>query len=424
MGQRWVQFRSFGRPAKLLMINQFGINLGFYMLMPYLANHLSAKLLLASWLVGLILGVRNFSQQGMFAVGGSLADRWGYKPMILAGCGLRTVGFVLLGLVDSVPALIAGAAATGVAGALFNPAVRAYLAADAGPRRVEAFAAFNVFYQAGILLGPVVGLALTTVDFRLTCLSAAAVFAVLTVVQWRALPPRRTVGAGDGGVVADVTRSWRQVLSNRSFMLFTAAMAGSYVLSFQVYLALPLAIRRGSADPAEESAAVAVMFAASGLLSVLAQMKVTAWCRQRWTPPQSLVRGLALLAAAFAVPATAGSWPPGLVASAVTAGLLIAVATMIAYPFEMDTIVALSGGHRVATHYGVYQTVCGAAIAIGNLVAGAAFDAGRGGAAAAVSWLGFVVVGVACAVAVRQLSRRGLLEARTVEEPALAAGSR
>jgi MFS family permease len=120
------------RSVQLLMVNQFTINLGFFMLMPYLAQHLSGTLGLAGWLVGLVLGVRNFSQQGMFLVGGTLADRLGYKPMIVAGCVLRTAGFATLGLIDSVPALLAASAATGLAGALFNPAVRAYLAADAG----------------------------------------------------------------------------------------------------------------------------------------------------------------------------------------------------------------------------------------------------------------------------------------------------
>jgi len=188
-----IRFQSFGRPAQVLMVNQFSINIGFYMLMPYLAMHLSLGLGLAGWLVGLILGVRNFSQQGMFLLGGMLADRFGYKPLIIAGCALRTVGFATLGLVDSVPALLVGAAATGFAGALFNPAVRAYVAADAGERRVEAFALFNVFYQSGILLGPLIGLALATAGFRLTCTVAAVIFAVLTVIR---SPHHRTAHAG------------------------------------------------------------------------------------------------------------------------------------------------------------------------------------------------------------------------------------
>ena len=123
-----------GRTADRRLIGTRGL------LIPYVADHLSAGLGLTTWLVGLVLGLRNFAQQGMFLPGGSLADRFGYKPLIVAGCALRTVGFALLGLVDSVPALVVASAATGFAGALFNPAVRAYLAADAGPQRVEAFA--------------------------------------------------------------------------------------------------------------------------------------------------------------------------------------------------------------------------------------------------------------------------------------------
>lgn len=85
-----TQWRSFPPAVQLLMVNQFTINVGFYMLMPYLATHLAGDLGLAVWLVGLVLGVRNLTQQSMFLIGGSLADRFGYKPMIVAGCALRT----------------------------------------------------------------------------------------------------------------------------------------------------------------------------------------------------------------------------------------------------------------------------------------------------------------------------------------------
>ncbi len=118
-------FTGFCWPSRLLMINQFGINFGFYMLMPYLAGYLAGPLGLAAWAIGLVLGVRNFSQQGMFIIGGTLADRWGYKPLIVSGCVLRTAGFGLLAFADTLPAMLIASAATGFAGALFNPAVRA-----------------------------------------------------------------------------------------------------------------------------------------------------------------------------------------------------------------------------------------------------------------------------------------------------------
>ncbi|MFF7310793.1 MFS transporter [Streptomyces sp. NPDC008137] len=423
-----TQVRSYDRSVQLLMVNQFTINLGFYMLMPYLAAHLSGTLGLAGWIVGLVLGVRNFSQQGMFLVGGTLADRLGYKPMIVAGCVLRTLGFATLGLVDSLPALLAASAATGLAGALFNPAVRAYLAADAGERRVEAFALFNVFYQAGILLGPLVGMVLTGVDFRITCLVSAGIFALLSVVQIRALPARRAEdtkrqdNAGSQGVLAQ----WRGIIANRPFLLFSLAMIGSYVLSFQVYLALPLEVRRLGGDGESGTTAVALLFAVSGLSTILGQTRVTAWCKARYEPGQALVRGLAvmglafvplLLATAIPVPKSGiGLWllaavPPTL------AALLLAVGTMIAYPFEMDTIVRLSGDRLVATHYGLYNTICGVGITIGNLGTGAALDAARAAGMPALPWITLSVLGLACAAALYGLHRTGRLAAPPASEP-------
>jgi MFS family permease len=423
-----TQVRSYERSVQLLMVNQFTINLGFYMLMPYLAAHLSGTLGLAGWIVGLVLGVRNFSQQGMFLVGGTLADRLGYKPMIVAGCVLRTLGFATLGLVDSLPALLAASAATGLAGALFNPAVRAYLAADAGERRVEAFALFNVFYQAGILLGPLAGMVLTGVDFRVTCLVSAAIFALLSVVQIRALPARRPEDAkrqdGDGG--QGVLAQWRGILANRPFLLFSVAMIGSYVLSFQVYLALPLEVRRLGGDGQFGTAAVAMLFAVSGLTTILGQTRVTAWCKERYEPGQALVRGLAamglafvplLVASAVPVPESGiGLWllaavPPTL------AALLLAIGTMIAYPFEMDTIVRLSGDRLVATHYGLYNTICGVGITVGNLGTGAALDAARAAGMPALPWVALTVLGLACAAALYGLHRTGRLAARPASEP-------
>ncbi|MBW5420360.1 MFS transporter [Streptomyces sp. BG9H] len=414
------QVGTYERSVQLLMVNQFTINLGFYMLMPYLAAHLSGSLGLAGWVVGLVLGVRNFTQQGMFLVGGTLADRFGYKPLIIAGCVLRTVGFATLGLVDSLPALLAASAATGLAGALFNPAVRAYLAADAGDRRVEAFALFNVFYQAGILLGPLVGMVLTSVDFRTTCLVSAGIFALLSVVQIRSLPARRATDKSTGTATErdGVLAQWRSIVANRPFLLFSVAMIGSYVLSFQVYLALPLEVRRLGGSGEAGTAATALLFAVSGLATIALQTRVTAWCKERMAPGRALTWGLVTMGTAF-VPLLAvmplpvpdggpGRWLLAAVPPALSA-LLLAVGTMIAYPFEMDTIVRLSGDRLVATHYGLYNTICGIGITLGNLLTGAALDTAREAGLPALPWLALLALGLACAAALNGLHRGGRL---------------
>lgn len=407
-------YRSMPKVTRLLLLNQFAINFGFYMLMPYLAQHLAGTLGLAAWLVGLVLGVRNLSQQGMFAVGGALADRFGYKPLIVAGCVLRTAGFAMLAMVESVPALVIASAATGLAGALFNPAVRAYLAIDSGERRVEAFALFNVFYQAGILAGPLVGLALTGASFRLTCAVAAAVFAVLSVIQFRALPSQRAGTLNKEGMLAQ----WRIVVANKPFLLFAMAMICSYVLSFQVYLALPLEVRRVGGDGSGATFGVAALFVASGLVTVLAQTRVTAWCKARLSAGHALALGVATMAVAFlpllataAIPrpsSEVGLWALA-VLPCLAAAVLLAIGTMLAFPFEMDTIVALSGNRLVATHYGIYNTICGLGITIGNLLTGAALDAARAQGLPGIPWLTLVALGSISAALIVVLHRTGRL---------------
>ncbi|WP_333777684.1 MFS transporter [Streptomyces sp. IBSBF 3136] len=403
-----AQVASFGRPARLLMANQFAINLGFYMLMPYLADHLAHGLGLAAWTVGLVLGVRNLSQQGMFLIGGTLADWYGCKPMILIGCTLRTVAFALLALADTLPALLAASALTGLAGALFNPAVRAYLAADAGEeRRVEAFAAFNVFYQAGILIGPLAGLALLTWDFAAVCAVSAMIFAALAVLQARALPSLEPDGRSGEPAWRAVAADWRTVAANRSFLLFTAAMTGSYVLGFQVYLALPLRARELFGE--HTGLVTAAVFAMSALAALWGQLKLTAWAKRSLSGGRAITYGLVVMAAAF-LPVLPGPYPgaaglvAGVLALAVCA-VLLAWGGALLYPFEMDTVVRLSGGRLIAIYYGAYNTASGIAISVGNLAVGALFDTG-------VRWLPWATLaatGLVCAALVARLHRSGHL---------------
>lgn len=409
-----TQLRSFDRPVRLLMVNQLTINLGFYMLMPYLADHLSTDLGLAAWLIGLTLGVRNLSQQGMFLVGGRLADRVGYKPMILSGLVLRTVGFALLGVAEALPVLIVASALTGLAGALFNPAVRAYLAQEAGDRKVEAFAAFNVFYQMGILAGPLIGLLLGGIAFQLTCLVASGLFAVLAVAQAKALPARRGSRAGAAG---SLIKDWRTALSNRAFVLFSLAMAGSYVLNFQVYLGLPIEVRRVTGG----ELGVTLLFVVSGALAVIGQVRIASWAKARWTPAQALVRGLGLMGLSFipigldAIAPQSPAHPTGLVGYAVAitpillSTALLTLATLVTYPFEMATIATLGGDEMVGTYYGLYNTVAGVGIAVGNLLTGVALDAGRDAGIPSLPWWTLAAVGIACALAIHTLARAGHL---------------
>ncbi len=407
--------RAFPLAIRLLLVNQLGVNIGFYLLIPYLATHLGADLGMSAAVVGIVLGVRNLSQQGLFILGGSAADRLGARGVIIAGCALRTVGFALFALGDGLPVLLAASILSGLAGALFNPAVRAYLAAEAGDRKAEAFALFNIFATTGALVGPLIGSALLLVDFRASALTAAAIFALLTAAQAVVLPARE-VPASKGSVLGD----WREVLANRAFLAFSLAMVGMFTMENQLYLLLPDGARRATGW----EGAAGIVFLVGTLANLTLQMRITRSLKERGSRARWVAVGLALMGVAFvppmAVAGTSGTDGGGVGGAAlalvpVLAGaLLLYVGVMIAQPFVMELIPEFGRAELTGTYFGIFYVVSGIAAAVGNTVVGWAMDAGGHGGAAWLPWACCLAFGLLSAAGVGWLHRLRALPVRAV----------
>ncbi|MGX1478226.1 UNVERIFIED_CONTAM: MFS family permease [Streptomyces canus] len=403
----WREMRRFPLAVRLLLVNQLGVNTGFYLLVPYLAVHLTDNLGMSAAVVGVVLGVRNLSQQGLFIIGGSASDRLGARGVIIAGCALRTVGFGLFALGDGLPVLLAASVLSGLAGALFNPAVRAYLAQESGERRAEAFALFNVFATAGALIGPLLGSALLLVDFRTSALTAAAVFAVLTVAQALVLPAHRPEPS-KGSVLGD----WREVVGNRAFVAFALAMVGMFTLESQLYLLLPDGARQATGW----GGAAGLVFLVGTLANLALQLRITRALKSRGSRARWIATGLALMGLAFLPPLlVTGTGGPLAVIAVLLATLLLYLGVMVASPFVMELIPGFGRSELTGTYFGIFYVVSGVAAAIGNTAVGWAMDTGD-----RLPWGCCALFGLASAGGVAWLHRRGMLPGspRTVVAPA------
>jgi MFS family permease len=403
----WREMRRFPLAVRLLLVNQLGVNTGFYLLVPYLAVHLTDNLGMSAAVVGVVLGVRNLSQQGLFIIGGSASDRLGARGVIIAGCALRTVGFGLFALGDGLPVLLAASVLSGLAGALFNPAVRAYLAQESGERRAEAFALFNVFATAGALIGPLLGSALLLVDFRTSALTAAAVFAVLTVAQALVLPAHRPEPS-KGSVLGD----WREVVGNRAFVAFALAMVGMFTLESQLYLLLPDGARQATGW----GGAAGLVFLVGTLANLALQLRITRALKSRGSRARWIATGLALMGLAFLPPLlVTGTGGPLAVVAVLLATLLLYLGVMVASPFVMELIPGFGRSELTGTYFGIFYVVSGVAAAIGNTAVGWAMDTGD-----RLPWGCCALFGLASAGGVAWLHRRGMLPGspRTVVAPA------
>ncbi|MDI2031995.1 MFS transporter [Saccharopolyspora sp. TS4A08] len=400
-------FRGYPLAVQVLLINQLGVNTAFYLLIPYLAGYLGHDLGLSAAVIGVILGVRNLSQQGLFLLGGSASDRLGARGVIIAGCALRAVGFGLFAFGTSLPVLLAASVLSGLAGALFNPAVRSYLSHEAGERRAEMFSMFNVFANTGMLIGPLLGSALLLVDFQVSAICAALIFAVLTVAQVLVLPARE-VPTPRTTLLAD----WREVLTDRRFVLFTCAMTGLFALQNQLYLVLPMLASRFTGT----AVSVSVIFLVTTVAGLALQVRITRWCDGRWSRGRAIATGLAVMGGGFAVTAIAATAIPAQPASStgelvlrlspvLVTAFALSVGVMLAQPFAYELIPAYGRDELSGTYFGVFYLASGLTAAGGNALIGWATDL----AGAEVPWLPSALclaIGLASAAAVLALHRR------------------
>lgn len=370
---------------RLLILTQLAFNVGFFAVLPFLSEHLGGAMGMAGWLVGFVLGLRTFSQQGLFVVGGALADRYGIRPVVLAGCVLRIAGFLWLGYAERTWAVIGAVLLIGFAAALFSPAVESEVARQAvaweeagGGPRTRVLALFTVAGQAGAFVGPLLGALLLAVDFRTACLAGAGIFVLVLAGHARLLPqhiPGRARTKVRGGA--------RLLLRNRRFLALCCAY-GAYLLAYnQLYLALPAEVERATGSQAP----LAWLFALSSLLVVTAQLPVTRWAGERLTLRRSMVAGLVLIAAGFA--AVAAARPAGWTG---TAGLLpaagfvvlLTIGQMLVAPVARAWVPDLAEEGRLGLYTGALSSVSGLIVLLGSSATGTLLDSGL---PAAVPWL-------------------------------------
>ncbi len=369
----------FPRPATqlwppVLLGSQFVFNIGFYAVVPFLAVFLREDMLLSGATIGLILGLRTFSQQGMFIVGGALSDRYGARSVILCGCVIRVAGYLLLALGDNLGLIILGACLTGIGGALFSPSIEALLAragteseARGKRSRAEWFALFAVCGELGAVLGPVAGALLAGLGFRQVALAGAAVFVLALVLLHLCIPH-----AQHHQKTLHITPWWTTFRQPR-FVAFIIAYS-SWLLSYnQLYLALPVEIARAGGS---EKDIGPLFMLASGLI-ILFQLPLARVAR-RVGAARMVPVGFLVVSASFLCVALFAASPPGegwlRLLPAAGFVTLLTTGQMLLVPAAKDLIPRFADNHSLGAHYGALSTAGGCAVLAGNILFGNQLD--------------------------------------------------
>lgn len=379
--------------VKMLLTTSFLMNVGFYALIPYLTLHLTGSIGWTLAMVGFVLGVRQFSQQGFAFLGGVVADKFGYKGTMILGLAVRAIGFTLFAYCTETWHFFIAAILSGLGGSLFEPAGSAAFAVLTPEQiRKEVFGFRNVLTNIGVVGSQIIGTALAALDFYWLSLFAGGIYIVCAALAFFYLPPIKATNTKHS-----MKESIVFVLRDRFFITYTLILVGYYYLYMQIFLTIPQLVE----DVMHNQTYVGIVLSAVSVSVILFQMKILQLV-QNYTQRLTLigmgafVMGIGLFLLQFAD----NLW------LLIINAFIFSLGTMISVPQLVDMVPRFAPKEHVGAYYGFngYSLAFGGSI--GQLVGGWMYDLGKNWHVEWLPWSVCLLVGMIVAWSLHRMDGR------------------
>jgi DHA1 family multidrug resistance protein-like MFS transporter len=360
---------------------------GYFLVVPLLAVHYVDDLGWAAATVGILLAVRQFTQQTVGVVFGVICDRIGPRTPILAGMAFRSAGFVSLAYADTFWLMMGSMILAALGGAMFDSPKSAAIAYLAPPdERPRIYSILGVLGGIGVALGTQLGALLIQADFRLVCFAGAAVYLVIALVIITWLPPMRVSGEVSatsplGGIGL--------ALRDSTFVRFLVMTSGYWFVWTQFSLTVTLAATDIAGTPAAVSWIYLINTGVTVGLGFLLPTFLARWLR----PIGLLLWGMVILSVGIALVGFATGTPTILLAA-----LVFSIGVVLARPGQETVTANLADPAARGTYFGVAYFSMAIGGGLGNLVGGLAYDYGEANDLAHAPWILFGLVGMVSAV--------------------------
>ncbi len=360
---------------------------GYFLVIPLLAVHYVDGMGWAAATVGILLAIRQFTQQGVGVVFGVICDRIGPKIPILAGMVFRSAGFATLAYADTFWLMLGSMVLAALGGAMFDSPKSAAIAYLAAPeKRPRIYSLLGVLGGIGVAVGTQIGALLIKADFRLVCFAGAAVYIVIAFVVIVWLPPMRvSVQSSTTSPLAGIG----QALRDSTFVRFLVLASGYWFVWTQFSLTVTLA----ATDIAGTSSAVSWIYLINtGVTVGLGYLLPT--FLSRWLPPIGLlIWGMVILSLGIALVGFATGTP-----SILFAALIFSIGIVLARPGQETVTANLADPAARGTYFGVAYFSMAIGGGLGNLIGGLAYDFGKAHMMPHAPWLLFGAVGMVSAI--------------------------
>src|SRR5258706_3849341 len=364
-------------PVYLMALTIFIDFMGFGVvlpLLPFWAERLGA----GAVGVGLILTIYALAQFIFTPVLGTLSDRYGRRPVILASLVIEALSLALSALAGSLAILLVARFISGLGASNIGSAQA--VVADVTPveRRARGMGLIGAAIGLGFVIGPALGGLLAPLGPAVPFWVAMLVALANALLVLRFLPETRRretacstvpfTNRGMGGVLA----GWRWVLRNPAvarLVVINLLFTGAFTAMEAVF---PLFTQHSFGWKAIQNGYI---FTYAGIVIVLMQGGLVGRLVKRWGERSLLIAGLGMLAAGLALL----SWSTNLALLLVALGI-VSIGDGAVTPVVSALLSFASPPTRQGETLGLSQGVAGLGRIIGPLAAGSAFAIGGPGA--------------------------------------------
>jgi DHA1 family multidrug resistance protein-like MFS transporter len=394
----------------VILVDTFFMWAGFFMVVPLISVHFVDDLGWPAASIGLVLAVRQLTQQGLTLPGGMLADRIGPKRLICGGMLIRAAGFGCMAWATSFPLLLGSALLAAIGGSLFeSPRSAAIAALTSSQNRGRYYSLQGVVGGLGMTLGPLLGALLLRYDFGVVALVAASCYIVTFTVTLGLLPNVRVAGERH-----HLTYGIGLALRDRPFMIFNVLLMGYWFMWVQLSISLPLEARAISGT----SDAVSWIYTLNAGMTVLLQYPLLRLAEHWLRPLPILVLGIILMAVGLGGVALAGSVLVLLLCVA-----LFSAGALLAAPSQQTVAAEFADPTALGSYFGVNALALAIGGGLGNYSGGLLYGMGRENGTPALPWVVFCTSGTVAAIGMLLLHRRQASRARIpAPEPETAIG--
>jgi MFS transporter, DHA1 family, multidrug resistance protein len=364
-----------------LLVNNLLMWGGFFMAIPLISVHYVKDLGWAASLIGIVLALRQFSQQGITVFSGALADRFGAKGLILLGLFVRAIGFMSMAWADTFFLLVMSSLLAGLGGAFFeSPKSAAMVALSDESSRRRMYAVQGVSGNVGMALGVLIGGLLIQASFDVVAIIAGACYLIAFVITLQLLPQVH-VSIGKRGLLSGLGMAIR----DRRFVVFIILSMGY----FMVWSQMGLSVSLKAEDLTGTAQAVTWVFLMYTVVAIGLQYPLIRWLEPRLSPLQGLILGTALMGLGLGLITFVPSigWLLGCVA-------VYALGSLILSPNQQTMTAELADTNVLGSYMGLSSLGLAIGGSLGNYVGGALYDLGKRWAFEDLPWLVLFGVGV------------------------------